>query len=110
MTRPRAQRSSRSRSPAWWATPNATGATPAGGCGYLAPEEQALRLSGAADELHQTLGRTPTTAELAEHLNVTEEVVLEASAAATSRQEISLDQSAGDDTPFVSATWWPPRA
>jgi RNA polymerase sigma-B factor len=61
-------------------------------------KEQALRLFGAADELHQTLGRTPTTAELAEHLNVTEEVVLEASAAATSRQEISLDQSAGDDT------------
>jgi RNA polymerase sigma-B factor len=61
-------------------------------------KEQALRLFGAAEELHQTLGRTPTTAELAEHLNVTEEVVLEASAAATSRQEISLDQAAGDDT------------
>jgi RNA polymerase sigma-B factor len=61
-------------------------------------KEQALRLCGAADELHQTLGRSPTTAELAEHLNVSEEMVLEALAVATSRRELSLDQSAGDGT------------
>jgi Sigma-70 region 3 len=61
-------------------------------------KEQVLRLFGAADELHQTLGRTPTTAEPAEHLNVTEEVVLEASAVLISRRELSLDQAAGDDT------------
>jgi RNA polymerase sigma-B factor len=60
-------------------------------------KEQALRLCRAADELHQTLGRTPTT-ELAEHLEMSEEAVLEALAAVTSRQEVSLDQSARDDT------------
>jgi RNA polymerase sigma-B factor len=61
-------------------------------------KEQALRLCAAADELHQTLGRSPTTAELAERLNVSEEMVLEALAVVTSRREISLDQSAGDGT------------
>jgi RNA polymerase sigma-B factor len=61
-------------------------------------KEQALRLCRAADELHQTLGRTPTTTELAEHLEVSEEEILEALAAATSRREVSLDQLAGDDT------------
>jgi RNA polymerase sigma-B factor len=61
-------------------------------------KEQALRLCRAVDELHQTLGRTPTTTELAEHLEVSEEEILEALAAATSRREVSLDQSAGDDT------------
>jgi RNA polymerase sigma-B factor len=60
-------------------------------------KEQALQLCRAADELHQTLGRTPTTTELADHMEVSEETVLEALAAATSRREVSLDQSAGDD-------------
>jgi RNA polymerase sigma-B factor len=57
-------------------------------------KEQALRLTRAADELHQRLGRSPTTLELAEHLEVGEEEVLEASAAMTSRREVSLDQPA----------------
>jgi len=60
-------------------------------------KEQALRLFKAADELHQTLGRAPTTTELAEHLEVSEEEILEALAVATSRREVSLDQAAGDD-------------
>jgi RNA polymerase sigma-B factor len=51
-----------------------------------------------ADELQQILCRAPTTTELAEHLEVSEEEILEAMAAATSRLEVSLDQSAGDDT------------
>ena len=33
-------------------------------------KEQALRLCRAADELHQRLGRSPTTTELAEHLGI----------------------------------------
>jgi RNA polymerase sigma-B factor len=61
-------------------------------------KEQALRLCRVADELQQILCRAPTTTELAEHLEWSEETVLEAMAAATSRQEVSLDQSAGDDT------------
>jgi RNA polymerase sigma-B factor len=60
-------------------------------------KEQALRLCRAADELHQRLGRSPTTLELAEHLGVGEEEVLEGLTAAGSRLEVSLDQPVGDD-------------
>jgi RNA polymerase sigma-B factor len=60
-------------------------------------KEQALRLAKAADELHQRLGRSPTTTELAEHLEVGEEEILEGLAAADSRLEVSLDQPVGDD-------------
>ena len=58
-------------------------------------KEQALRLCTATDELHQRLGRSPTTHELAEELGLGEEEVLEAWATMTSRQEVSLDQPAG---------------
>jgi RNA polymerase sigma-B factor len=61
-------------------------------------KEQALRMCRAADELHQSLGRAPTSGELAVHLEVDEEQILEAWAAMTSRRELSLDQPAGDDT------------
>jgi DNA-directed RNA polymerase specialized sigma subunit len=60
-------------------------------------KEQALRLCRAADELHQRLGRSPTILELAEELGLGEEEVSEALAAVTSRQEVSLDQPAGDE-------------
>jgi RNA polymerase sigma-B factor len=60
-------------------------------------KEQALRLCRAADELHQRLGRSPTTLELAQHLELGEEEVLEALTVTTSRQEVSLDQPVGDD-------------
>ena len=58
-------------------------------------KERALRVCRAADELRQRLGRSPTTPELAEHLEVGEEEVLEALAAVTSRWEVSLDQPTG---------------
>ena len=60
-------------------------------------KEQALRLCRAADELHQRLGRSPTTGELAEHLELDEEEVLEGLAAAGSRLEVSLDEPVGED-------------
>ena len=60
-------------------------------------KEQALRLCRAADELHQRLGRSPTTTELAEHLELDKEEVLEGLAAAGSRLEVSLDQPVGED-------------
>jgi RNA polymerase sigma-B factor len=60
-------------------------------------KEQALRVCRAADELHQILGRAPTISQLAVHLEVAEEEVLEAWAAMSSRRELSLDQPAGDD-------------
>ena len=60
-------------------------------------KERALRLCQAADELHQRLGRSPTTTELAEQLQMDEAAVLEGLAAATSRREVSLDQPVGED-------------
>jgi RNA polymerase sigma-B factor len=60
-------------------------------------KERALRLCGAADELHQRLGRPPTTTELAEQLQVDEEEVREGLAAMSSRREVSLDQPVGED-------------
>jgi RNA polymerase sigma-B factor len=60
-------------------------------------KEQALRLCRAADQLHQRWGRSPTTLELAEHLELGEEEVLEGLAAAGSRLEVSLDQPAGEE-------------
>ena len=60
-------------------------------------KEQALRLARAAEELHQRLGRSPTTLELAEHLELSQEEVLEALAVVSTRWELSLDQPVGDD-------------
>jgi RNA polymerase sigma-B factor len=59
-------------------------------------KERSLRLCRAADELHQRLGRSPTTTELAEQLELGEEEVLEGLAAADSRLEVLLDQPTGD--------------
>jgi RNA polymerase sigma-B factor len=60
-------------------------------------KEQALQVCRASDELHQRLGRSPTSVELAEQLAVSEEEVLEALTAVTSRWEVSLDQPAGEE-------------
>jgi RNA polymerase sigma-B factor len=60
-------------------------------------KERALRLCKAGDELHQQLGRSPTTSELAEQLEVGEAEVLEGLAAVSSRREVSLDQPVGED-------------
>ena len=60
-------------------------------------KEQALRVCRTADELHQRLGRSATTSELAEHLGIGEDEVLEGLAAMGSRLEVSLDQPAGDE-------------
>ena len=59
-------------------------------------KEHALRLCRASDELQQRLGRAPTIGELAEHLQLSEEHVLEALEAAQTRIGCSLDQPAGD--------------
>jgi RNA polymerase sigma-B factor len=64
-------------------------------------KEHVLRLCRAADELAQGLGRPPTVGELADHLDLSEEVVLEGLEAAQSRVEISLDKPVGD-TPDLS--------
>jgi RNA polymerase sigma-B factor len=56
-----------------------------------------LRLCKAVDDLPQRLGHSPTVAELAAHLEATEEEVLEAIEVAQTRTAPSLDQPAGED-------------
>jgi RNA polymerase sigma-B factor len=60
-------------------------------------KDLALRLCRAIDELPQQLGHSPTLPELAEHLGVSEEEVLEAIEVAQTRSAPSLDQPAGQD-------------
>ena len=59
-------------------------------------QELAVRLDGTIDELHATLGRAPTAAEIAERLNTTPEQVLEARAAAAAHHAESLDSRRAD--------------
>jgi RNA polymerase sigma-B factor len=54
-------------------------------------KERGLKLCKAVDELPQRLGRSPTLAELAAHLEVTEEEALEAREVAGTRVDCSLD-------------------
>jgi RNA polymerase sigma-B factor len=60
-------------------------------------KERALRLCRALDELPHQLGRSPTVAELAAHLGLSEDEALEAIEVAHSRSEVSLDQQVGDE-------------
>jgi len=60
-------------------------------------KDLALRLCRAIDELPQQLGHSPTVPELAEHLGVSMEEVLEAIEVAQTRSAPSLDQPAGED-------------
>ena len=60
-------------------------------------KERSLRLCKALDELPHTLGRSPTVAELAAHLGLSEEEALEAIEVASTRSEVSLDQQVGEE-------------
>jgi RNA polymerase sigma-B factor len=60
-------------------------------------KERSLRLCKALDELPHTLGRSPTMAELAAHLGISEDEAIEAIEVAHTRSEVSLDQQIGDD-------------
>jgi RNA polymerase sigma-B factor len=60
-------------------------------------KDRTLQLRRAVDELQQALGRPPTTLELADHLRLPVEQVLEGLDAAMSRSEVSLDQPVGED-------------
>jgi RNA polymerase sigma-B factor len=59
-------------------------------------KERSLKLCKAVDELPQQLGRSPTLPELAAHLEVTEEEVLEALEVAGTRVDCSLDAPLND--------------
>ena len=60
-------------------------------------KERSLRLCKALDELPLVLGRSPTVAELAGHLGISEEDTLEAIEVAHTRSEVSLDQQVGQE-------------
>jgi RNA polymerase sigma factor (sigma-70 family) len=60
-------------------------------------KDRTLQLRRAVDELQQAVGRSPTTVELADHLRLPVEEVLEGLDAAMSRNEVSLDQPVGED-------------
>ena len=59
-------------------------------------KERSAKLCKAVDELPQRLGRSPTLAELAAHIEVTEEEALEALEVAGARVDCSLDAPLGD--------------
>lgn len=71
-------------------------------------QEMRLALTTATADLGQTLGRSPTVAELAAHLGATEEDVLEGLEAANAYSTISLDAPSGDgseeDAPTLADT------
>jgi len=67
-------------------------------------QELKLTLTKATGELSQTLGRSPTVSELAKHLGLQEEEILEGLESANAYSAVSLDatDSGDDDTPAVS--------
>ena len=67
-------------------------------------QELKLTLTKATGELSQTLGRSPTVSELATHLGLQEEEILEGLESANAYSAVSLDatDSGDDDAPAVS--------
>jgi len=60
-------------------------------------QELGQRIGPATDELSTTLGRPPTVSELADHIGVTEEQVLDARQATAAYSPASLDHPVGED-------------
>ena len=69
-------------------------------------QELKLTLTKATSDLSQQLGRSPTVAELARHLDLQEEEILEGLESANAYSAISLDagDSGDDDSPAVADT------
>jgi RNA polymerase sigma-B factor len=66
-------------------------------------QERRMAVSAATSRLQQDLGRSPTVAELAASLTLTEEDVLEALEAADAYSTLSFDASRGDDDDALPA-------
>jgi RNA polymerase sigma-B factor len=60
-------------------------------------QELSLLINREADELTQRLGRAPTVTDLADHLDVGEEEIIEAMEAAEAYHSLSLDAPAGGE-------------
>ncbi len=69
-------------------------------------QELKLSLTKATSELSQTLGRSPTVSEIARHLQMSEEDVLEGLESANAYSAVSLDapDSGDDEAPAVADT------
>jgi RNA polymerase sigma-B factor len=69
-------------------------------------QELKLSLTKATSELSQSLGRSPTVAEMAAHLKMSEEEVLEGLESANAYSAVSLDapDSGDDEAPAVADT------
>ena len=68
-------------------------------------KERSLRLCRAADELHQRLGRSPTTAELAEQLDMDEEEILDGLAAGAAAMRCRWTSQSATNSTVHSASW-----
>jgi RNA polymerase sigma-B factor len=66
-------------------------------------QEVAVLVNGALPRLSQSLGRSPTYAELAQELGVTEDEVIDAVDAAQAFSASSLDRTADEDDPVAPA-------
>ena len=73
-------------------------------------KERSLRLCKALDELPHTLGRSPTVAELADHLGISMDETLEAIEVVHTRSEVSLDQQVGEENDAPRGAGGPPPA
>src|SRR5215217_9148239 len=62
-----------------------------------------------SDELHQRLGRSPTTAELAEQLDMDEEEVLDGLAAGAAAMRCRWTSQSATNSTVHSASWWSRR-
>lgn len=68
-----------------------------------------LRISHCRDELTQRLGRSPTVADVAAHLGLDEEQVVEAMVAANGYRSASLNAAGGDDLGLLERLGAPER-
>jgi RNA polymerase sigma-B factor len=69
-------------------------------------QEMTVRVDRTAEELARELGRAPTPAEIAEHIGITTEQVLEAREAAGAYRAVSLDRPRDEDEDDASGAEW----
>jgi RNA polymerase sigma-B factor len=69
-------------------------------------QEMTVRVDRTSEELSRQLGRAPTPLEIAEHVGITTEQVLEAREAAGAYRAISLDRPRDDEEEDAGAADW----
>jgi RNA polymerase sigma-B factor len=69
-------------------------------------QEMTVRVDRTSEELSRQIGRAPTTAEIAEHIGITTEQVLEAREAAGAYRAVSLDRPRDDDEDDTPVADW----